>query len=80
MKFKKMLDIDLLKQNFKKNNLLIIENFFSKREVLILKKVSKLQGAAMDTDVPVPVFRCDDCGNVNQGANPFETPKIETNE
>ena len=50
------------------------------KEVLILKKVSKLQGAAMDTDVPVPVFRCDDCGNVNQGANPFETPKIETNE
>ena len=27
------------------------------KETLILKKVSKLQGAAMDTQVPVPVFK-----------------------
>jgi len=50
------------------------------KEALILKKVSRLQGAAMDTEVPVPVFRCDDCGHVNKGANPFEVKKIETNE
>ena len=51
------------------------------KEILILKKVSKLQGAPMDQNVPVPVFRCDDCGHVNQGFNPFEeSSKLVENE
>lgn len=50
------------------------------KETLVLKKVSRLQGAANDTDVPIPVFRCEDCGHVNEGFNPFEDKKIETNE
>ena len=45
------------------------------KEILILKKVSKLQGAPMDQNVPVPVFRCDDCGHINAGFNPFEETK-----
>jgi uncharacterized Zn finger protein len=43
------------------------------REVLYLKFVSKLQGAEEDTTVPFPVYKCDSCGHVNKGFNPFET-------
>lgn len=42
------------------------------REVIYLKKVSKLQGAAEDTTVPFPIYKCDNCGNINDGFNPFE--------
>lgn len=43
------------------------------REVLLLKKVSKLlTGSAEDTIVPFPVHMCDSCGHVNTGFNPFE--------
>jgi hypothetical protein len=41
--------------------------------VLYLKFVSKLQGAEEDTTVPFPVYKCDSCGHVNKGFNPFET-------
>lgn len=51
------------------------------KESLILKKVSKLQGAPMDQNVPVPVFRCEDCGHINKGFNPFEeNSKLVENE
>jgi len=49
------------------------------KESLILKKVSKiLTGSMEDTLVPFPVYRCDDCGHVNETFNPFEqTEKIK---
>jgi predicted nucleic acid-binding Zn ribbon protein len=48
------------------------------KEVNILKKVSRLlTGAPEDTIVPFPVYRCDDCGHINDGFNPFEEPKKE---
>jgi predicted nucleic acid-binding Zn ribbon protein len=49
------------------------------REVIFLKKVSKLlTGSSEDTTVPFPIYKCDDCGHVNDGFNPFEEkPKIE---
>lgn len=44
------------------------------KEVFLLKKVSKiLTGSMEDTLVPFPIQRCDDCGHVNKGFNPFET-------
>jgi uncharacterized Zn finger protein len=44
------------------------------KEVLILKKVSRLQmpGSIEDQKVPFSVYKCDNCGHVNQGFNPFE--------
>jgi uncharacterized Zn finger protein len=43
------------------------------REVIYLKKVSKLMtGDSEDTTVPFPIYKCDDCGHINQGFNPFE--------
>jgi predicted nucleic acid-binding Zn ribbon protein len=43
------------------------------KEVILLKKVSKLlTGSSEDTLVPFPVYRCDDCGHVNDTFNPFE--------
>jgi hypothetical protein len=44
------------------------------REVIYLKKVSKIMtGDAEDTTVPFPIYKCDDCGHINEGFNPFET-------
>ena len=35
------------------------------RQVMAINKVSKfLTGADKDTMVPIPVFRCDDCGAI----------------
>ena len=48
------------------------------KEVSILKKVSRFQipNAVEDQTVPIPVYMCNACGHVNQGANPFEeSPK-----
>jgi uncharacterized Zn finger protein len=42
------------------------------REVIYLKFVSRLQGAPEDTTVPFPVYKCDECGHINKGQNPFE--------
>jgi uncharacterized Zn finger protein len=43
------------------------------REVIYLKKVSKIMtGDSEDTTVPFPIYKCDDCGHINQGFNPFE--------
>jgi uncharacterized Zn finger protein len=43
------------------------------REVIYLKKVSKIMtGDSEDTTVPFPIYKCDDCGHINNGFNPFE--------
>ena len=43
------------------------------REVIYLKKVSKIMtGDSEDTTVPFPIYKCDDCGHINEGFNPFE--------
>jgi predicted nucleic acid-binding Zn ribbon protein len=35
--------------------------------------VSKLlTGSAEDTTVPFPIYKCDECGHINKGFNPFE--------
>ena len=37
------------------------------RESYVLRKASKiLTGASQDSIIPIPVMRCDDCGNVNE--------------
>ena len=49
------------------------------REVIYLKKVSKIMtGDAEDTTVPFPIYKCDDCGYINEGFNPFEGQKTIT--
>jgi hypothetical protein len=52
--------------------------------VIYIKKVSKLlTGSAEDTIVPFPIYKCDSCGHVNKGFNPFddsEQPKITLND
>ena len=54
------------------------------REVIFIKKVSKLlTGSSEDTIVPFPIYKCDSCGHVNKGFNPFddvEQPKITLND
>lgn len=48
------------------------------REVLYLKKVPALMtGSAEDTTVPFPIYKCDSCGHVNKGFNPFEEIQID---
>lgn len=43
------------------------------KEVILLKRVSKLlTGSPEDTLVPFPIYKCDNCGHVNEGFNPFE--------
>jgi len=49
------------------------------REVIYIKKVSRLlTGSAEDTTVPFPIYKCDECGHINKGFNPFEDTE-ETN-
>ena len=51
------------------------------REVIYLKKVSKIMtGDSEDTTVPFPIYKCDDCGHINEGFNPFEGLKTRTDE
>lgn len=50
------------------------------KETHILKKVSKLQGAPTDQNVPIPIYMCEKCGHVNAGFNPFEETKSIINE
>lgn len=43
------------------------------REVTYLKLVPKLMtGSSEDTTVPFPIYKCDSCGHINKGFNPFE--------
>lgn len=43
------------------------------REVIYLKRVPGLMtGSPEDTTVPFPIYKCDSCGHVNNGFNPFE--------
>ena len=43
------------------------------REVILLKRVPALMtGSPEDTNVPFSVTKCDSCGHVNKGFNPFE--------
>ena len=43
------------------------------KEVIYIKKVSKLlTGSPEDTTVPFPIYKCDSCGHINKGFNPFE--------
>jgi uncharacterized Zn finger protein len=47
------------------------------REVTYLKSVSAfLTGSPEDTTVPLPIYKCDECGHVNSGFNPFEEQKV----
>jgi hypothetical protein len=42
-----------------------------------------MTGSAEDTTVPFPIYKCDSCGHINKGFNPFETteePKITLND
>jgi len=46
------------------------------REVIYIKRVPALMtGASEDTTVPFPIYKCDDCGHINKGHNPFEEEK-----
>ena len=31
-----------------------------------------LTGSSEDTTVPFPIYKCDECGHINKGFNPFE--------
>ncbi len=44
------------------------------REVIYLKRVSRfmIPNATEDQTVPFPIYKCDSCGHVNKGFNPFE--------
>ena len=43
------------------------------REVIYIKKVPALMtGSSEDTTVPFPIYKCDECGHINKGHNPFE--------
>ena len=49
------------------------------KEVIYLKHVSKLlTGSLEDTTVPFPIYKCESCGHVNKGFNPFEADEKET--
>lgn len=53
------------------------EEYF--REVLILKKVSKiLTGSSEDTMVPFPIYQCVGCSHVNEEFNPFKKVENES--
>jgi hypothetical protein len=43
------------------------------RQVMAINKVSKLlTGSDRDTMVPIPVFRCDDCGAIPEEFQPIK--------
>lgn len=48
------------------------------REVIYLKRVPGLMtGSPEDTTVPFPIYKCDECGHVNESFNPFEITSFE---
>jgi len=64
-----------MKQNIKQSDLkpMVCEecNGMYFRQVMSINKVSRfLTGQDKDTIVPVPVFRCDDCGAVPEEFQP----------
>lgn len=51
------------------------------KEVIYLKRVPALMtGSPEDTTVPFPIYKCEGCGHVNKGFNPFEEEKMLINE
>ena len=47
------------------------------KEVVMIKKVSKLlTGSDKDTMVPIPVFRCDDCGFIPEEFKPIKIKRF----
>lgn len=38
-----------------------------------------MAGSSEDTTVPLPIYKCDECGHVNDGFNPFEEKKTIIN-
>jgi len=51
------------------------------RQVLALNKVSRLlTGEAKDSVIPVPTFRCDDCGYIPEEFRPIEQETPDNNE
>ena len=48
------------------------------REVLLLRKASRfVTGTPQDAIIPIPVFACAECGNINQDLLP---PQLRNNE
>lgn len=46
------------------------------RQVMAINRVSKLMtGADKDTMIPIPVFRCDDCGAIPEEFQPVKLKK-----
>jgi hypothetical protein len=46
------------------------------RQVMSINKVSRfVTGADKDTVVPIPVFRCDDCGHIPEEFRPVTPSK-----
>jgi hypothetical protein len=39
-----------------------------------------MTGSSEDTTVPFPIYKCDSCGHINKGFNPFEDPKVIIND
>lgn len=69
------MDLQKPKVNLKDSETITCDECGSKyfREVIYIKKVSKLlTGSPEDTIVPFPIYKCDSCGHVNKGFNPFE--------
>jgi uncharacterized Zn finger protein len=69
------MDIDKPKINLRDQPTISCESCGHKyfREVIYIKKVSKiLTGSPEDTTVPFPIYKCDSCGHINSGFNPFE--------
>ena len=51
------------------------------RQVVALNKVSRLlTGETADSVIPVPTFRCDDCGYIPEEFRPIEQSKPDNNE
>jgi len=51
------------------------------RQVVAINKVSRLlTGEAQDSIIPVPTFRCDDCGYIPEEFRPIEQANPDNNE
>ncbi len=51
------------------------------KEVIYLKRVPALMtGSDRDTPVPFPIYKCENCGHINKGFNPFEEDKVLLND